>query len=69
MIWQQDKDRQEENENSDKDEEYCSLVCKINSTDVESAAISWIECGSCGHWYHTVCVGLGQLSDDDIKKY
>ena len=29
MIWQQDKDRQEENENSDKDEEYAHWFVKL----------------------------------------
>jgi len=40
--------------------------CKINSID--NVVINWIGCESCDRWYHLVCVGLGDKSENEIRQ-
>ena len=53
--------------NSDEEENACSSTnCQINSAN--NAVINWVGCESCGLWFHSMCVGLGDRSERELEQ-
>ena len=63
MLREQDADR---SETSDEEEDSCaSKSCKIKDGNGDDK-ISWVFCDSCTRWFHTLCVGLADLTDEEL---
>lgn len=52
---------------SEKDEEDVSPTCPTCSVAVSEDPHASLECDSCDRWYHRACVGLDELSEEDIE--
>ena len=62
-----------ENENNDDDQEddkneRCDKAnCKIDEASGDE--ILWVQCGKCFKWFHTICISLTNMLEEDLEDY
>ena len=54
----------EETEEQDENEAVCGKCGEVDPADTEDDEnIEWIQCETCRHWFHTLCLGIQDLPD------
>ena len=66
-LLRQHNSRDEGTDGQGGSEDVCSAKKCLIEFGQKNAVIVWVECDGCENWFHSVCIGLGDKTGDELK--